>query len=266
MSRHTPWIAAVVFVLIAALPAPSDAQAQVAYVAATWGDDAVHLLDSGLNDLSSFPAGAGSPNGITTDGTLIYTGHYLTQEVIAYDLTGAEQFRWSATIPNLQGMTMAGTELVVAQSSELQFYNPATGTLIRTIPSPEPVSVEGLTSDGTVIWVLGSQGIYSVDPTDGTILTTLTNAAASCAYGGTGITRGGPGELVLACNDGSWYRVSTTDGSVIASGNNGLAMMGIEAAAMAAQRPIPVSGPLGTALLVVLLAAAGFAIVGRIRI
>ncbi len=264
MSRHTPWIAAVVFVLIAALPAPSDAQAQAAYVAATWGDDAVHLLDSGLNDLSSFPAGAGSPNGITTDGTLIYTGHFGTQEVIAYDFTGAEQFRWSATIPNLQGMTLAGAELVIAQSSELQFYNPATGALLRTIPSPEAGSVEGLTSDGTTLWVLGSQAVYSVNPADGTVLTTLPNAASGCSYGGTGITRGAPGELVLACSDGTWYRVSATDGSVIASGNNGLSMYGIEAAAMAAQQPIPVSGPLGTALLVVLLAAAGLAILGRV--
>ncbi len=272
MSRAARTIALpVATFLVVALAAAGSAQAQgtVAYVAATWSDTAVHLLDSGLNDLGSFPAGASSPNGITTDGTYIYTGHFSSQEVIAYDFSGNEQFRWSATLSGLQGMTMVGGELAVARSGNIDFFDPATGTYLRTIPAPESGTIEGLTYDGTSIWALGSSGVYAVDPADGTVLATLPNAAASCSYGGSGIANGGAGELILACTDGTWYRVSTADGSVIASGNNGLDMYGLEAAVAGGPQPryhaIPVTGPLGTTLLALLLAAAGIAILVRFR-
>lgn len=195
------------------------------YVAATWNDDAVHLLDASLNNITSFPAGSTDPNGIATDGELIYTGHFGTQEVIAYDFFGVEQFRWSATLSGLQGMELVDGELAVYRNGLIDFFDPTDGTLIRSIPSA--FSVEGLAYDGVLLWQLADD-LIGIDPTDGTVISTVPNAAAGCSFDGTGITANAPGQLVLGCTDGSWYLVSSFTGGVITSGNNGLDMYGLK--------------------------------------
>lgn len=237
------------------------AKAQVStFIAATWSDDAVHLLDADLNSISSFPAGASDPNGIATDGTLIYTGHFTTNEVIAYDFSGAEQFRWSASIGNLQGMEVVGGELAIASGDAIQFHDPSTGNLIRSVPSTG--GSEGLSFDGTVLWSLAGD-IVALDPQNGNVVRTIANAASGCSFNGTGISVSAPGELHLGCNNGDWYRVSSGDGSVLESGNNGLDMYGLKLAAGAASvimstaQPVPTLGPAALCLLIVLLGVLG---------
>ncbi len=197
------------------------------YVAGTWSDTAVHFLDNNLADTGSFPAGSTNPNGIATDGSLIYTGHFTTQEVIAYDFSGVEQFRWSASLSGLQGMELVNGELAVANGGLIEFYTPATGVFNRSIPSAGG-SVEGLAFDGIVLWQLDSGAIVGISPADGSVVSSLPNAASGCTFGGTGITASAPGELTLACTNGDWFQVSSADGSVLASGNNGLDMFALK--------------------------------------
>lgn len=243
-----------------------------AFAAGTWNDNAVHLLDANLADISSFPAGAALPNGVAFDGTLLYTGHFLSQEVIAYDLAGVEQFRWSdGGLAGLQGLTIVGSELAVmdAGSSLIRFYDPVAGNEIRSFSSgPDGGGVEGLTYDGTYLWALGNNSIYGMDPVDGSIDQTIPNAALNCSYTGTGIAVAAPGELVLGCADGTWYRVSSADGSVLDSGNNGLDMYGLEAVVATAPTSvlsIPTLGAWGAAALVALLAVFSVALLRRRR-
>ncbi|MCW8985640.1 MAG: hypothetical protein OQK55_09875, partial [Thermoanaerobaculales bacterium] len=214
--------------------------------------------------ISSFPVGASEPNGIATDGTLIYTGHFSTQEVIAYDFSGVEQFRWSATLSGLQGMDLVGGELAVALGANIDFFNPATGALNRSIPSSGG-GVEGVAFDGAVLWLL-DDSIVGINPADGSAVSTIPNAAIGCQYGGTGIAASGPGELALGCEDGSWFLVSSADGSVISSGNNGLNMYGLKAAAPAfAGVAVPTLGAFGFVLFGALIALAGLAVLTRFR-
>ena len=204
---------------------PGAPAVDVRYVAGTWSDQAVHLLDANLNDLGSFPAGATSPNGMATDGETIWSGHYTSQTVVAYDFAGQELYRWSAALSGLQGMEWVDGELAIYQSASIEFHDPRTGALIRAIPGRS--NIEGLAFDGTLLWQLDGAWIYGTNPLDGNVVVTITNAALGCPYDGTGIATDVPGVLTLACADGAWYRVSAADGSVIASGNNGLNMYGL---------------------------------------
>ncbi len=210
------------------VPAPDGFTPSADYVAAIWSDDSVHLLDDGLIDQSSFPAGAASPNGIATDGTIIWTGHFGTEEIIGYNFAGTELFRWSGTLNELQGMELVEGDLAVARSGNIEFFHPYDGTFIRSIPS-FGVMVEGIAYDGTLIWQIADANLYGIDPADGSLVSTIPNAASGCQYEGTGITAHTPGQLTLACTDGSWYKVSSADGSVLDSGNNGLNMYGLKA-------------------------------------
>lgn len=198
------------------------------YVAGTWADSAIRILDQDLNVVRSFPAGSTTPNGIATDGTLIYSGHFSTQEVIAYDFTGTEMFRWSATLWGLQGMELVDGELGVARGGSIDFFEPTTGTYIRSIPS-QGSSTEGLAYDGVQLWQLVDASIYGVSPANGSVISIIPNAAAGCSFAGTGFTVTAPNELVLACSNGNWYRVSSLDGSVLDSGNNAENMYALKA-------------------------------------
>ncbi len=104
------------------------------FVAPAWSDTSIHLLDENLADVGSFAAGSDSPNGIATDGTLIYTVDFATQEVVAYDLAGVESFRWSASLTNARAMEIVSGELAIAQIFSIDFFNPATGSLLDSLP------------------------------------------------------------------------------------------------------------------------------------
>ncbi len=203
----------------------NQAMAQPAYVAGTWNDNSVHFLDNGLNDLSSFPAGSTVPNGIATDGTLIYTGRPFSTEVIAYNFSGVEQFRWSAPISNLQGMEYVNGLLAI-WNNNIEYRNPANGLLVNTIPG-QP-SVEGLAYDGTYLWQLDDNVIYASDPNTGAVSFTIPNPALNNSFGGTGLTVSGPNQLTVAADNGDWWKISSINGAVSASGNNGLNMYALK--------------------------------------
>lgn len=135
---------------VAYVPAPSGFAPPADYVAATLNDDSVHLLDDGLVDQRSFSAGAVNPNGIATDGTIIWTGHYDTQEVIGYNFAGTELFRWSGTLSQLQGMELVEGDLAVARSGNVEFFHPYDGSFVRSISS-FGIRVEGIAYDGELL-------------------------------------------------------------------------------------------------------------------
>ncbi len=205
--------------------APAAPAVDTYYVAGTWNDDAVHLLDASLDDLGSFPAGATRPNGMATDGVTIWSGHYNPQVVVAYNFAGQELYRWSANLSGLQGMELVNGELAIYRNMSIGFHNPQTGALIRTIPGHG--GIEGLAFDGKLLWELDGNYIYGIDLIDGSAAITITNAASGCMYEGTGLAAGAPGVLTLSCTDGKWFQVSSADGSVIVTGTNGLNMFGL---------------------------------------
>ena len=127
--------------VLAALGPSTPTGADGGFVTCTWSDTAVHFLDDGLGDTGSFPAGAASPNGIGTDGSTIWTAHFATQEVVAYDFTGAILLRWPATTA-LQGLELVGSTgelaLINAVGMTIDFYDPFTGTFLRSIPAAAP--------------------------------------------------------------------------------------------------------------------------------
>jgi len=235
--------ALVAFVAAGTLMVGAEAMA-VSYVAATSSDNSVHLLDASLADMGSFAAGASFPNGIATDGSLIWTGHPLSTEVIAYDFLGVEQFRWSdARLSGLQGMELVNGELATNSSGAIQFFDPFTGVFNRSIANAG-FGVEGLAYDGSVLWQLESSSIIGINPADGSAVVSIANAASGSSFGGTGITANAPGQLTLAAIDGNWWIVSSADGSVINSGNNSLDMFGIKGVPGNAV-PEPVTATLG---------------------
>jgi len=217
-----------------AIPASANSPA---YIAVGWDGDQVYFLDNGLNKLSSFTAGAIDPDGVTSDGKYIYSGHFTTSEVIAYDLSGTKQFSWGApALSGLQGMTMVGSELAIfvrtgLLTGSIDFYNPLSGAYIRSISNQNITgSIEGLAYDGTLIWAIGDE-LLSIDPISGSTVNTINNAAwiNQDPFGGTGIAIGGIDELILVSPNGNWYRVSKTDGSILASGKNGIDMYDLAA-------------------------------------
>ncbi len=216
-------ISATLLGLVLAMP---TARAQ-SYAAGTWDDDSVHLLDAGLNDISSFSSGASDPNGVAFGNGLIFAAHFNTQELVALNLAGVEQYRWSnSDLSRAQGMAWVNGELAVSTTSEINYHDPVTGVITNTITPAGVRGTEGMVYDGTNLWLLDDE-INSVNPATGAINFSIPNAASNEQFTGTGIALGGPGELILAATDGDWYRVSMADGSVISSGNNGLNMYGL---------------------------------------
>jgi len=197
------------------------------YVAAVWSTNSIHTLDAGMNSTGSFAAGSTLPNGVTSDGSLIWSLHFTTAEVIAYNLAGVQQFSWPAG-GGLQGLTyVSSKEMALFQGGQVDFYHPMTGAFVRTIPAAEGGTIEGLCWDGNSLWQLGTNGLYETNVNTGAIINTFPNAAGVCSFGGTGIANASATELMLACTSGDWYRVRKSDGGVNASGNNGLDMYGL---------------------------------------
>lgn len=129
----------------------------------------------------------------------------------------------------IQGLSLVNGQLAVAYSPSnitIDFYNPFTFSYIRSITGS--VSDEGLAYDGTFLWRLTDENVYGVDPDTGAVTATIPNPASKCVFNGTGLAWSGGTTLVAACSNGTWYRFSSLDGSVLASGNNGLAMYGLD--------------------------------------
>ncbi len=221
-----------VSLLPAVVPVAEGAQAVTApagtaFVAATWGDNRIHFLDAAMADLGSFALGAFNPNGIATDGATVYAGHFSLPGVASYDSDGNFLSQWVASeAVYLQGMDLVNGEIALASDPSIHFFTTA-GAFVRSIPS-QGGTVEGLAFDGTVLWQL-ADAIVGTDPATGAVLSTIPNPAAGCSFGGSGLASSAPGELTVACAGGEWYRISSSDGTVLASGNNGLQMYGLKA-------------------------------------
>jgi DNA-binding beta-propeller fold protein YncE len=241
--------------LIAALSLGTlvPAHAVQVYVTAVWGQDTIHILDANLQSVSSFSAGGSNPNGIDTDGSTIYVGLFTTREVIAYDFNGAELRRWSnPEYTSLQGLTLVGSELATApydngNGSVINFWNPLNGAFIRSIPNLGGSTVEGMAYDGSLLWLLEDSFLMGVNPADGSLVSAIANPALGKSYDGTALGTGPAGQLVVGANDGSWWRVDSSSGAVLASGDNDLEMYGLGGADAGAR--VPDGGGVSLALL-----------------
>jgi hypothetical protein len=221
-----------VFALFAAGVMASVASAQpigTAYVGATWGNpsNSVVYLDSDLNVLGSFATGADLPNGAAVGGGLIFTGHFIQQEVRAFDLDGNLQFSWPAT-SGLQGLEYVDGNIAVADanSGSVVFYDALTGAQQYSIPS-QGSTVEALAYDGTNLFQLGNS-IAAVDPLTGNVNYTLNNPAINDDFGGTAMAWSA-GMLTIGSANGNWYQIDSGNGNLLASGNNGADMFGLGA-------------------------------------
>jgi len=227
-------------------PPPSlDLHPDKLYVAATWSDASVHFLNVSMANTGSFPIGDSDPNGVAADGIYIYTGHHGSQSVRIFDYFGNLLGSWTdGRLVGLQGLELVEGELAVHSSAtdEIHFFT-TSGTYIRSIPSQ--LSIEGLAYDDSLLWLLGDATIIAVDPATGTVIRDIPNPSSGCPYGGTGLTANAPGELIVACAEGSWYRLSTLDGAVLASGNNGLDMYGLSSSTTFQMNPVYMRSTVG---------------------
>ena len=236
-------------------PAPASVPARgvaPSLSAVTWDDTSMHLLDNGLNPVGNFPVGASNPNGAAVGNGLFFAGFFTTQEVIAYDGSGVEQFRWTGTFPNLQGMAFVNGEIAIASGADITFHDASTGAVSGSIPNLP--SVEGLAYDGSLLWLLDAD-LVGVDPADGSPVQTWTNPASGCSFGGSGLAFDGT-YLLVGCSNGDWFRVDPADGSVFESGNNGLNIFGLGggATALPEARAVPALGTWGLVLMGLVLA------------
>lgn len=209
---------------LAALPAFAQK-----YAASDWNDNRIHLLDANMNDMSSFAYNGFLSNGVASDGTYIYAGYFSPNNSMdVYDMSGNFQRHVDFAFGgNLQGLDYFNGEMAVANGGDIDFFDPFTGANTRSLVGIMSSTVEGLAGDGKNIWALGDT-IDLFDGTTGALITSISNAAANNPFGGTGLANSGANELTIACADGAWYKVSKVDGSVIASGNNGLSMYGLD--------------------------------------
>lgn len=204
-----------------------------AHIAANWNNNNIEYLDANMQLLGGFSSGGTLPNGTAFDGRFIYSGHFVGQEVRVFDMDGNFQYNWNAQLANLQGMEYINQtgELAIYNdggTNLIQFHDPANGNLLRSVPG-QSSSVEGLAWDGTYLWQLEDALIYATDVTNGNILFTIPNPAANESFGGTGIDAPSATELVVGSSSGNWWRIDSTNGNILASGNNGVAMYGLSA-------------------------------------
>ena len=131
-----------------------------------------------------------------------------------------------AELPLYQESEVTDEMALFTSGPNINFYHPLSGAFVRSFAAVAG-TVEGLAWDGQYLWQLETNLIYATSIVDGSVFFTLPNAAGGAPFGGTGIANSGPNTLTLAGADGNWWTVSKTDGSVINSGNNGLAMYGL---------------------------------------
>jgi len=213
---------------------------------------AVNFLDEEMNLIGGFDIppvphtslALDAGQAITSDGYSIYVRSQdeeddTTSLVIVYSFAGVEERRFQLGGGNyIGGMDMVEGELAAGHPHNIEFYDPASGSFIRAVNGPffYPHYHEGFAYDGDLLWYLAynSDFINGTDvtagsPTVGTIVSSIDNAAKDCIWQGTGMTTGSnDGELMLGCVNGDWFLVSSADGSVIDSGNNGVDMFGLK--------------------------------------
>ncbi len=76
------------------------------------------------------------------------------------------------------------------------------------------------------MWVVGDRTLHGVDPDDGTVVTSLESVALDCVTRPDGVVAPEPDQLMIVCNGGDWYVISSVDGDVLDQGNNSIDMFG----------------------------------------
>lgn len=230
--------------LVAGAVLAAPALVAASYVGVTWGDDAVHFFDQNLADTGSFITTVGLPNGVAAHGGTLWVGSFTSPDVVAYDATGTEQFRWALPAPfSVQALTYAGSGQLLAMDAEnsaLVRFDAFTGAVLGSAPAVS-VSTEALAVDGANVWQLVDENIYLTRLADGAVIRTLPNAAHLEVFEGTAMASVGD-SLVLGSDSGNWYRVSKLDGSVLETGNNGLSLFDLQTAT-----PVPEPAATGVA-------------------
>ncbi len=206
------------------------------YVASTWSDQKVYLLAANMAPTSSFSVATAMPNGVAASASRVFAGFFTTQSIVSYDFTGVQQFSFTdSRLGSLQGLAYGAGSVIAASGSNTYFFDAMTGAYQREFANSGS-TVEGLTYDGKLLWEIGNT-LVARDFGTGAQVRSISNAASGCNFGGTGIASAGAGALMLACTDGSWFKVDDMTGGVISSGNNGLNMFGLDSITAAVPEP-----------------------------
>jgi hypothetical protein len=183
------------------------------------------------------------PNGVATDGVLIFHANLPDLTVYVTDFTTGMIIRSFSIAPvaTIQGMDLVNGDLGVLTrnsipaggSMDVSYYNPSTGALQRTVTCSQSSGdfTEAIAFDGTTLWLLNAN-IDGYDPNGGNRTRVLINpAAVSCPpAGGTGMGwEQATNSLIIGCIGGQWFRVSIHSGLVTATGNSGQSMFGLKA-------------------------------------
>jgi hypothetical protein len=250
-----------------------SAQAQLySFIALAQYPFAVHLLDANMKVMDTLPfttsgGSGGFPNGIATDGRLIYIAVANSDQLQIMDYTGQSPTTastvttkgaataatatagWAITpSPNygVLGADFVNGDLALGFSGAtdcvspiVRYFDKFTGMLKTTIKldiRKVDDCPEALAYDGKTLWMLGNtiDGYDLKNSTGGTapLVAQLTNPAAGgvCDFQGTGMAfEAATNSLVIACILGKWFRVSIETGQVMDSGNNGLHVHGLKA-------------------------------------
>lgn len=224
----------------AASLAAVSSQAQLlpvpAYYAVTWGDNAVHLLDAGMNDLGSFAVGAADPNGVATDSSTIWAVTFADRMVRAFNQAGQLQYSWSdPQLMNAQDMAWLGNgQLLVFTFTGGQprfvTYDAQTGAVVGSIGLTSGTwSVEGIAVDAAGVWRLEGDFLHLTDLATGADIRTIPNPAADAPFEGTALASLGNSRLMVGASTGEWWEISALDGGVLDFGSNRLPMFGLAA-------------------------------------
>ncbi|HWB81645.1 MAG TPA: hypothetical protein VG755_42075 [Nannocystaceae bacterium] len=201
--------------------------AHAEHVVADGYTGSIHVLDDDMNQVSTFALSYPFPDGVASDGTMIYVGYNVdVDEIQLYDFAGGSLGSIDVGSGLVGGLELVDDELFVARQTQMDVHDAVTGAFIRTISFPPGAEfVEGLGFDGELLWVLGLGTMHGIDPEDGAVQVTL-ESEGLCPNSTGGVAASGPDELTIVCGTGEWWVISSIDGSVIDEGNSGIGMFG----------------------------------------
>jgi CSLREA domain-containing protein len=190
----------------------------------------VFFLDENLNPVRNFATLDDNVGGITTDGSYIYVAESDTQTIDVFDYAGILINQIAVPINSnfYRGLEFVEGELaVLTNGGYIQFHDPSSGRLLRTIPAQALVS-GGIAFDGQLLWQLSGSGLVGTNPADGSVVSTIPNPLTNCPLSGQALTADAYGVLTMGCVSGQWYRLMSSDGTILAQGLNNVSMYGLK--------------------------------------